>query len=85
MAGAATVPRSRLAVEGGEYAYVMPDEIDGGVVSMRFRNTGKEPHEFALSRIGEGHTIDETVRDLLADEDVPYATDIGGVPLLSPE
>ena len=62
----------------------MPDEIDGGVVSMRFRNTGKEPHEFALSRIDEGHTIDETVQDLLANEDVPYATDIGGVPLLSP-
>ena len=51
---------------------------------MSFRNTGKEPHEFALSRIGEGHTIDETARDLLADEDVPYATDLGGVPLLSP-
>ena len=73
-----------VTVEGGEYAYVIPDEIDGGVVSMRFRNTGQEPHEFALSRIDEGHTIEEMVQDLLADEDVPYATDIGGVPLLSP-
>jgi len=72
-------------VEGSEYAYVMPDEIDGGVVSMRFRNTGKEPHEFALIRIGGGHTIDETIRDLFAnDGKVPYVTDIGGVPLLSP-
>jgi hypothetical protein len=50
-------------VEGSEYAYVMPDEIDGGVVSMRFRNNGKEPHEFALIRIGGGHTIDETIRE----------------------
>lgn len=74
-----------VTVEGGEYAYVMPDEIEGGVVSMRFRNAGKEPHEFALGRIGEGHTIDETIRDLVAnDGDVPYATDLGGVPLLSP-
>ncbi len=73
-----------VTVEGSEYAYVMPDEFDGGVASMRFRNTGEEPHEFALSRIGEGHTVEETVQDLLADEDVPYATDIGGVPLLSP-
>lgn len=74
-----------VTIEGGEYAYVMPDEIDGGVVSMRFRNTGKEPHEFALGRIDGGHTIDETIRDLFAnDGDVPYATDIGGVPLLSP-
>jgi hypothetical protein len=63
----------------------MPNELEGGVVSMRFRNTGKEPHEFALGRIDGGHTIDETIRDLFAnDGDVPYATDIGGVPLLSP-
>ena len=73
-----------VTVEGGEYAYVMPDEIDGGVASMRFLSSGKEPHEFALSRIDEGHTVDETVRDLLANKDVPHATDIGGVPLLSP-
>ena len=51
-----------VAVEGSEYAYVMPDEIDGGVVAMRFRNSGKEPHEFSLSRIDDGHTIEETVQ-----------------------
>ena len=63
----------------------MPDEMDGGVVSMRFRNTGEETHEFALGRIDGGHTIDETIRDLFANDGrVPYATDIGGVPLLSP-
>jgi len=52
---------------------------------MRFRNTGEETHEFALGRIDGGHTIDETIRDLFANDGrVPYATDIGGVPLLSP-
>jgi len=77
--------REPVTVDGGEYAYVMPDEIEGGVVSMRFRNTGKELHEFAFGRIDGGHTIDETIRDLFAnDGKVPYATDIGGVPLLSP-
>jgi len=74
-----------VTVDGGEYAYVTPDEIDGGVVSMRFRDTGEELHEFAFGRIDGGHTIDELIRDLFAnDGDVPYATDIGGVPLLSP-
>lgn len=74
-----------VSVDGGEYAYVMPDEIEGGVVSMRFRNIGKKPHEFAFGRIDGGHTIDETIRDLFAsDGNVPYSKDLGGVPLLSP-
>ena len=74
-----------MTVDGAEYAYVMPDEIEGGVVSMRFRNIGNEPHEFAFGRIDGGHTIDETIRDLFAnDGNVPYAKDLGGVPLLSP-
>ena len=74
-----------VTVEGSEYAYVMPDEFDGGVAAMRFRNTGEEPHEFALVGIEGDHTIDETIRDLSAnDGDVPYATDLAGVPLLSP-
>jgi uncharacterized cupredoxin-like copper-binding protein len=74
-----------VTIEGGEYAYAMPDEIEGGVVAMRFVNVGKELHEYALSRIDGEHTIDELIRDLFANEGhVPYATDIGGVPLLSP-
>ena len=74
-----------VTVDGAEYAYVMPDEIEGGIVSMRFRNVGKEPHEFAFGRIDGGHTIDETIRDLFAnDGNVPYVKDLGGVPLLSP-
>lgn len=74
-----------VTIDGGEYAYVMPDEIEGGVVSMRFRNIGKEQHEFAFGRIGGGHSIEELIRDLFADDgNVPYSKDLGGVPLLSP-
>ncbi len=74
-----------VTVEAGDYAYVMPGEIEGGVVSMRFRNTGNEPHEFAFGKIRGGHSIDELIRDLFANEgSVPYAEDLGGVPLLSP-
>ena len=74
-----------VTIEGGEYAYVMPDEIEGGVVAMRFVNTGKEQHEFAFGRIDGGHSIDELIRDLFAnDGNTPYSKDLGGVPLLSP-
>ena len=80
-----TTPES-VTVDGADYAYVMPDTIEGGVVAMRFRNVGKELHEFAFGRIDGDHTIDEFVEDLFAsdDGDVPYATDLGGPPLLSP-
>jgi len=74
-----------VTVDGADYAYVMPDTIEGGVVAMRFRNVGKELHEFAFGRIDGDHTIDELIEDLFAnDGDVPYSTDLGGPPLLSP-
>jgi len=75
-----------VTVDGADYAYVvMPDTIEGGVVAMRFRNVGKELHEFAFGRIDGDHTIDEFIEDLFAnDGNVPYATDLGGPPLLSP-
>ena len=74
-----------VTIEGGEYAYVVPEDIEGGVVSLRFVNTGKEPHEFALGRINGDQTIDQLVSDLFANEGrAPYAEDIGGVPFLSP-
>ena len=74
-----------VTVDGADYAFVMPDTIDGGVVAMRFRNVGKELHEFAFGRIDGDHTIDEFIDDLFAnDGNVPYATDLGGPPLLSP-
>jgi hypothetical protein len=74
-----------VTIEGGEYAYVVPDDIEGGVVSMRFVNTGAEPHEFAFGRIEGDHTIDDLVRDLFANEGhASYAQDLAGVPFLSP-
>ena len=83
--GADTAALEPVTVDGADYAYVMPDTIEGGVVAMRFRNVGKELHEFAFGRIDGDHTIDEAIEDLFAsDGDVPYLTDLGGPPLLSP-
>jgi hypothetical protein len=75
-----------VRVEGTEYAYVMPDTVEGGVVSMDFANTGKEPHEFALGRLKAGKTVDDFRRELTDqnDEEPTSAVDVAGVPLLSP-
>ena len=74
-----------VEVDAADYAYAMPDEIKGGVVSMRFRNTGKEVHEFAFVRIGEGHTVDDVLAALeKSGDDLPWMTDMAGPPFLTP-
>jgi uncharacterized cupredoxin-like copper-binding protein len=80
----ASTPTS-VEIDAADYAFVMPDRIEGGVVSMRFRNTGKELHEFAFVRIGEGHTVDDALAALeKSGDDLPWLTDKAGPPLLTP-
>lgn len=72
-------------VQGDEYAFVMPDEAEAGVVTFNVSNVGEELHEYALGRLDEGRTL-EDVKAFLATggEDPPdWFTDVGGVPLLS--
>jgi hypothetical protein len=74
-----------VTVEGDEYGYDVPDELEGGVVSLRFVNTGDEPHEFALGRIEGDHTVGEALAALNEnDGKVPWLESVSGVPLLSP-
>ena len=75
-----------LDVRGDEYAFVMPDEAEAGVVTFDISNAGDELHEYALGRLDEGKTLAD-VKALLEsrEEDAPeWFTDVGGVPLLSP-
>jgi hypothetical protein len=55
-----------VELTGTEYAYVMPETIEGGWTTLDFENTGDEFHEFALAKIGGGKTFDD-VRRYLAD------------------
>jgi hypothetical protein len=55
-----------VPLSGSEYAYVMPETIEGGWTTLEFENTGDEFHEFALAKINGGKTIDD-VRRYLAD------------------
>lgn len=77
-----------VEVRGDEYAYVLPERIEGGVVTMRFTNTGEELHEYALARLDEGKTRAD-VDAFLADPDSlqggppDWIEDVGGVPTLS--
>jgi hypothetical protein len=68
-----------------EFAFDLPDEVAGGVVTMRFVNEGGLPHEFGFARIDEGRT-EADVQELIESgrEPPPWMEDVAGVPGLSP-
>lgn len=73
-----------IAVMGTEYAFVMPDEVEGPVVSFEFSNIGRELHEYALGRLDAGKTPADLKRRLAGEgEQPPWVHDVGGVPVLS--
>ena len=75
-----------VSIQGGEYAFVVLDSVEGGVVSFEYENIGDEIHEFAMGRIAEGKTI-EDVEALFASEggEIPDRIEgVAGVPVLSP-
>jgi hypothetical protein len=55
-----------VQVEATEYAYEMPDRIEGGLVTMEFTNSGDEVHEWAFGRLEPGRSEAEFRRELLA-------------------
>lgn len=72
-------------VVGTEYAFDMPDEVEGGVLTMDFVTEGQEPHEFALGRFQPGKTLDDLVEVLDRGQEPPsWVEDISGVPAMTP-
>lgn len=68
-----------------EYQFSVPPDVRGGVVTMRFTNTGSLPHEFAFGRLDPGRGR-EDVRQVLEPGQGPpgLMKDVAGVPALSP-
>ena len=63
-----TEPEANVVeLRGDEYAFVMPETIEGGWTSIRFTNTGDEPHEFALAKLTQGKTIEDVMRLLRSE------------------
>lgn len=72
-------------VSATEFAFDVPAEVAGGVVEMRFTNTGGLPHEFAFARIEEGKTEADVKAVIESGGEPPeWAEDVAGVPGLSP-
>lgn len=72
-------------VAATEYAFDVPAEVAGGVVAMRFTNTGGLPHEFGFARIADGKTEADVEALIESGEEPPgWVEDVAGVPGLSP-
>jgi hypothetical protein len=73
-----------IQVSVTEHGYVMPAVINGGVVTMRFRNAGKELHEFAMGRIDKGHTFAQALRAFEQNKEVSWLHDVAGPGVMTP-
>lgn len=75
-----------VQVRGDEYAFVLPDRVEGGFVMMEFSNTGNELHDYSLGRLQPGVTLAELKRELTdgGNEEPTGSVDVGGVGILSP-
>jgi uncharacterized cupredoxin-like copper-binding protein len=81
---AAEAKTNAVSVEGTEYAFLMPDRVKGGVLTMSVSNTGRELHEYAIGRLKKGKTLEDFKRELDSGREVRSAADVAGVPGLSP-
>jgi hypothetical protein len=53
-----------VELRGDEYAFVLPERIEGGWTTLEFTNSGGEWHEFALAKLDAGKTIADVHRYL---------------------
>jgi hypothetical protein len=83
--GAAAAHRQTLRLH--DFAFDMPDTIDGPLIDLDVVNDGDYAHAFAVAQITPGTTADQAVDALLAGTNPPpdfILGDPGGINLLGP-
>jgi hypothetical protein len=83
-AGDGAAKTNAVSVKGADYAFLMPDRINGGVVTMKVSNVGRELHEYALGRLKQGTTLADLKKQLERSEEPSGVEELAGVPGLSP-
>jgi hypothetical protein len=73
---------NRVEIGMTEYAYGMPETIEGGNVTLDFTNNGEIPHEAAFGVIGGGHDEKDALRALERNLPAPWFKDLAGIPVL---
>ena len=80
----ATGKTNAVSVKGAEYAFLMPERVKGGVVTLRVSNTGRELHEYAIGKLKRGKTLTDFERELESGREPGSAEGVAGIPGLSP-
>lgn len=75
-----------VRVEATEYAYELPDRVDGGLVAMELSNGGDEVHEWAFGRLRDGRSEAEFRQELLGGKLQDFSTidPVASVPAVTP-
>lgn len=76
--------KNQVEVDATEYSFLMPDEVQGGVVTFDLENTGAELHEFGFGRVEEGKTIEDVKAAFESDVTPSWLEDLAGIAALSP-
>src|SRR5437763_9160814 len=70
-----------------QFKFDLPATVDGGVVKIDCKNTGKQPHELQLARVTDGTTPEQFQKDVLEAEGTPipdYLLGAGGAGITPP-
>ncbi|MEY2433888.1 MAG: hypothetical protein QOC92_3613, partial [Acidimicrobiaceae bacterium] len=75
----------------GKYAFDVPATLDGGVMKIELKNTGKEAHELQFAHVKDGTTQDQFLKEVLdtgggaTQPPIPdYLLGAGGVGAIAP-
>jgi uncharacterized cupredoxin-like copper-binding protein len=55
--GAAAVAIPQIVIKGTEFAFDAPEQVNAGLVSVKFENNGQELHHAQLARLKDGNTL----------------------------
>jgi plastocyanin len=75
-----------VAITAREYAFDVPASIAGGVVSLRFTNSGNEPHFAGIVRLAPGRTAADAMAFFSGPPSGPPPfEEVGGLPTTDPQ
>lgn len=82
--GSGQIPSVTVAAH--DYSFDLPDNVPGGLVTFKFTNDGKEPHQANLVRLKDGVTKDqfETTVKSNPNAALPMVTFVGGPNTVDP-
>ena len=74
-----------VTIVAGDYYFQAPSTVTAGWVTLRFLNRGRELHMLGVTRLDNGHAINELLTILVQGKPAPeWAVDVGGPNAVSP-